>query len=99
MIYLKLYTETTEPNVTKKLRVNNMNGKELNRGKNLKNPKKDQENVSGPITNADVARILGMPESIIEELFGKEAGNSEDSMTGKSEDENGAYHKEADEHE
>jgi len=46
-----------------------------------------------------VARILGMPESMIEELFGKEAGNSEDSMTGESEDENGAYHKETDEHE
>lgn len=99
MIYLERYTETTDPNVTKKLRVNNMDEKELNRGKILKNPKKDQENVSGPITNVYVARILGMPESMIEELFGKEAGNSENSMTGKSEDENGAYHKETDEHE
>lgn len=99
MIYLERYTETIDPNVTKKLRVNNMDEKELNREKTLKNPKKDQENVSGPITNTDVARILGMPESMIEKLFGKEAGNSEDSMTGESEDENGAYHKETDEHE
>lgn len=53
-----------------------MDKKELNREKTLKNPKKDQENVSGPITNTYVARILGMPESMIEELFGKEAGNS-----------------------
>lgn len=26
----------------------------------------------GPVTNFDVARILGMPEDMIEELFGKE---------------------------
>ena len=34
----------------------------------------------GPITNIDVAKLLGMPEEMIEELFGKE-GSAEDDET------------------
>ena len=55
--------------------------------------------MSGPITNIDVAKLLGMPEVMIKELFGEEAGDSEVNLTGKREYEKGVFYEEADDHE
>ena len=35
----------------------------------------------GPITNRDVARILGMDEKMIDDLFGEEGNESDDDIT------------------
>ncbi len=98
-VYFERYTETADSNVTKKLKVNKMEKTELNRGKALKKQKKNQGSVSGPITNIDVAKLLGMPEVMIKELFGEEAGDSEVNLTGKREYEKGVFYEEADDHE
>ena len=73
-----------------------MDKTESNSEKALKNLRKNQGSVPGPITNVDVARLLGMPEDMINELFGDEAGNSEDNMTGKRKEERGGHLKDVD---
>ena len=40
-----------------------------------------QQKNQGPITNRDVARILGMDEEMIDDLFGEEGNVSDDSIT------------------
>ena len=40
-----------------------------------------QQKNQGPITNRDVARILGMDEEMIDDLFGEEGNESDDSIT------------------
>ena len=73
-----------------------MDKTESNSEKALKNLRKNRGSVPGPITNVDVARLLGMPEDMINELFGDEAGNSEDNMTGKRKEESGGHLKDVD---
>lgn len=74
-----------------------MDETELNRKKALENMRKNQGKVPGPITKVDVARVVGMPEDMIIDLFGEEAANSEDNMTGEREEESEGYQEEADE--
>lgn len=48
--------------------------------------RENQKREPGPITAVDVARVLGMPEEMIEDLFGEEKRNSEDNKTGTGPD-------------